>query len=47
MDAPPIREAVIVPEPGDPLRPVAREPLLVRTILALQRGGIERCAVVE
>ena len=47
MDGPPIREAVIVPEPGDPLRPVAREPLLVRTILALQRGGIERCAVVE
>jgi phosphatidylglycerophosphate synthase len=47
MDRLPIREAVIVPEPGDPLRPVAREPLLVRTILALQRGGIERCAVVE
>jgi phosphatidylglycerophosphate synthase len=42
----PIREAIIVPEPGDPLRPVAREPLLVRTILALQRGGIERCTLV-
>ena len=46
MDAPPIREAIILPEPGDPLRPVAREPLLVRTILALQRAGIERCTLV-
>jgi phosphatidylglycerophosphate synthase len=42
----PIREAIIVPEPGDPLRPVAREPLLVRTILSLQRAGIERCTLV-
>ena len=46
MDPPPIREAIILPEPGDPLRPVAREPLLVRTILALQRAGIERCTLV-
>ncbi len=46
MKDPPIREAIIVAEPGDPLRPVAREPLLVRTILALQRGGIERCTLV-
>src|SRR5262249_12827012 len=46
MSDPPIREAIIVPEPGDPLRPVAREPLLVRTILSLQRAGIERCTLV-
>jgi phosphatidylglycerophosphate synthase len=42
----PIREAIIVPEPGDPLRPVARVPLLVRTILTLQRAGVERCTLV-
>jgi phosphatidylglycerophosphate synthase len=42
----PIREAIIVPEAGDPLRPVARVPLLVRTILALQRAGVERCTLV-
>ena len=46
LDAPAIREAIILPEPGDPLRPVAREPLLVRTILALQGAGIERCTLV-
>ncbi len=45
-DAPPIREAIIVPEEGDPLRPVARVPLLVRTILTLQRAGVERCTLV-
>jgi len=44
--APPIREAIIVPEAGDPLRPVARVPLLVRTILTLQRAGVERCTLV-
>jgi phosphatidylglycerophosphate synthase len=42
----PIRDAIIVAEPGDPLRPVARVPLLVRTILTLQREGIERCTLV-
>ena len=42
----PIREAIIVAEPGDPLRPIARVPLLVRTILTLQREGIERCTLV-
>ena len=46
MDAP-IREAIILPGPGDPLRPIAGEPLLVRTILALQRAGIERCTLVD
>jgi phosphatidylglycerophosphate synthase len=46
MDRPPIREAIILPEPGDPLRPVARVPLLVRTIIALERSGIERCTLV-
>jgi phosphatidylglycerophosphate synthase len=44
--AAPIREAIIVPGPGDPMLPVAGEPLLVRTVLALQRGGIERCTLV-
>ena len=44
--APPIREAIIVAEAGDPLRVVARVPLLVRTILALQRAGVERCTLV-
>jgi phosphatidylglycerophosphate synthase len=43
---PPIREAIILPEPGDPLRPVLRVPLLVRTILALERSGIECCTLV-
>ena len=47
MDGVPIREAIIVPEPGDPLRPVARVPLLVRTILTLQRAGVERCTLVD
>jgi phosphatidylglycerophosphate synthase len=42
----PIREAIIVPEAGDPLRPVGRVPLLVRTILTLQRAGVERCTLV-
>jgi phosphatidylglycerophosphate synthase len=42
----PIREAIIVPAPGDPMRPVAGEPLLVRTILALERAGIERCTLI-
>jgi phosphatidylglycerophosphate synthase len=45
-DAWPIREAIIVSEGGDPLRPVARVPLLVRTILSLQRAGIARCTLV-
>jgi phosphatidylglycerophosphate synthase len=42
----PIRDAIIRPGAGDPLRPVAGVPLLVRTILALQRAGIERCTLV-
>jgi phosphatidylglycerophosphate synthase len=46
MDHAPIRDAIILPEPGDPLRPVARVPLLVRTILVLQRAGVERCTLV-
>ena len=46
MDQAPIRDAIILAEPGDPLRPVVRVPLLVRTILALQRSGIERCTLV-
>jgi phosphatidylglycerophosphate synthase len=46
MDHSPIRDAIILAEPGDPLQPVVRVPLLVRTILALQRSGIERCTLV-
>jgi phosphatidylglycerophosphate synthase len=46
MDAAPIRDAVILPDDEDPYRPVAGVPLLVRTILALQRAGIERCTIV-
>jgi phosphatidylglycerophosphate synthase len=42
----PIREAFIVPGPGDVGRAVAGVPLLVRTILVLQRAGIERCTLV-
>src|SRR3989442_3927575 len=41
-----IREAFIVAEPGDPPRSVAGVPLLVRTILVLERAGIERLTVV-
>jgi phosphatidylglycerophosphate synthase len=43
---PHIREAIILPGAEDPLRPVARVPLLVRTILALERAGIERCILI-
>jgi phosphatidylglycerophosphate synthase len=43
---PPIREAIILAGPGDALRPVVRVPLLVRTVLALERAGVERCTVV-
>src|SRR5262249_14448789 len=41
-----IREAFIVPAPGDAGRTIAGVPLLVRTILVLQRAGIERCTLV-
>lgn len=41
----PIRDAIVLAS-ADPLRPIARVPHLVRTILALQRAGIERCTVV-
>jgi len=41
----PIRDAIVLAS-GDAFRPVARVPLLVRTILALQRAGIERCTLV-
>ena len=41
-----IREAFVVAEPGDPPRAVAGVPLLVRTILVLERAGIERLTLV-
>ncbi|HLK11723.1 MAG TPA: CDP-alcohol phosphatidyltransferase family protein [Candidatus Binatia bacterium] len=43
---PPIREAIVLAGPGDATRAVAGVPLLVRTILALERGGVERCTLV-
>jgi phosphatidylglycerophosphate synthase len=45
-DVVPIRDAVILPDAGDPYRPVAGVPLVIRTILSLQRAGIERCTLV-
>lgn len=41
-----IREAFILTRPGDAACRVAGVPLLLRTILVLQRAGIERCTVV-
>lgn len=41
-----IREAFIVTTPADAGRCVAGVPLVLRTILVLQRAGIERCTVV-
>ncbi len=42
----PIREAIVITAPGDGGRAVAGVPLLLRTILSLQRAGIERCTLV-
>lgn len=42
----PIRDAVVVVGPGDGSRVVAGVPLPVRTILVLQRAGVERCTIV-
>jgi len=39
----PIREAVVHAGPGDAERTVAGVPLLLRTILTLQRAGVEEC----
>jgi phosphatidylglycerophosphate synthase len=41
-----VREAIVLVDPGDGARQVAGVPLLLRTILVLQRAGIERCTVV-
>lgn len=41
-----IREAFILTSPADAARRVAGVPLLLRTILVLQRAGIERCTLV-
>lgn len=46
MSDQPIRYAFIVPAPGDAERRVAGVPLLVRTILVLQRAGIEHCTLI-
>jgi len=42
----PTRDAIIVADASDPLRRVARVPLLVRTLLALQEAGVERCTLI-
>jgi phosphatidylglycerophosphate synthase len=42
----PIREAIVLAGPGDGASAVAGVPQLVRTIVALQRAGVERCTVV-
>jgi phosphatidylglycerophosphate synthase len=41
-----IREAIVVAGPGDAGRRIAGLPLLLRTLLTLQRAGIERCTLV-
>jgi len=41
-----IRDAIVVAGPGDAERRIAGVPLVLRTILALQRAGIERCTLV-
>jgi phosphatidylglycerophosphate synthase len=43
---PPIREAFVLTNPAEGVPTIARVPLLVRTILALERGGVERCTLV-
>jgi phosphatidylglycerophosphate synthase len=42
----PIREAIVIAPEEDASRSVAGVPLLVRTIVSLQRAGIERCTLV-
>lgn len=42
----PIREAVVHAGPGDAERTIAGVPLLLRTILTLQRSGVEECFLV-
>ncbi len=41
-----IREAFILADPASPSPSVAGVPLLLRTVLVLQRAGVERCVVV-
>lgn len=41
-----VRDAIVVAGPGDADRRVAGVPLLLRTLLVLQRAGIERCTLV-
>jgi phosphatidylglycerophosphate synthase len=41
-----IRDAVVVGGPDDASRTVAGVPLLLRTLLVLQRAGVERCTIV-
>jgi len=46
MSDAPIRDAVVVAGPGDADRRIAGVPLPLRTILVLQRGGVERVTLV-
>jgi len=45
MNRTPIREAIVFTDPRG-VRPIAGVPLLVRTMLVLQRAGLERCTLV-
>ena len=45
MNGTPIREAIVFTDPRG-VRPIAGVPLLVRTMLVLQRAGLERCTLV-
>jgi phosphatidylglycerophosphate synthase len=42
----PVREALVLTDAGDAAQAVAGVPRLLRTILVLQRAGIERCTLV-
>ena len=42
----PVRDAIVLAGPGDARAAVAGVPLLLRTVLTLQRAGIERCTIV-
>ena len=42
----PVRDAIVLAGPGDARALVAGVPLLLRTVLTLQRAGVERCTIV-
>jgi phosphatidylglycerophosphate synthase len=42
----PVRDAIVLAGPDDARATVAGVPLLLRTVLTLQRAGVERCTIV-